>query len=470
MTTLFLGLAPRFLARLLLASPITTCSSVTYLSDNDVIISIDVQLSPVLLKRHDERDSNMRCVDLGEMHRRLLAAIALASHPTAVFQGRTMSAVPSFEEYLQQRLQDEAAAGASDVPDDIISDAPTAVQDDVRTAAANASPRSTHDIGRLLLQRAIQTQLYYLADLRDEPTYKWLRGFLGHDHLDDRGRFNELDGLCVEGAGWRGYLPRLEEAPPLTITVQLAPPRLSAQQRRNPYLAAQASEGRSYEETIDPRTISQTLRAVARSLGQEWAEDLKELAAKDRTRLALHVDATREGAVVPPKLQTKKDAERAFYLERQVVAGGEGDDQGTPLHKLNARLVARFCTRAALRRAVEELQGDDGGEAQRDAGKYLLSFSNEWAPRLKRGPDDDVRRSLGTPPPGQWQRLCDGADADDATEALWQELPQSFACEGTGAMGQYGPEALAARVRRARVDICEEVADELATVLANEFG
>ena len=38
------------------------------------------------------------------------------------------------------------------------------------------------------MQRAIQTQLYYLADLRDEPTYVWLREFLNHGHLDDKGR------------------------------------------------------------------------------------------------------------------------------------------------------------------------------------------------------------------------------------------------------------------------------------------
>ena len=45
-----------------------------------------------------------------------------------------------------------------------------------------------HAISNLLMQRAIQTQLYYLADLRDEPTYVWLREFLNHGHLDDKGR------------------------------------------------------------------------------------------------------------------------------------------------------------------------------------------------------------------------------------------------------------------------------------------
>ena len=424
----------------------------------------------------------------------------------------TTALFTSFQEYLEQRRRDEAAAAEStsagapgvdpltlqlaaataaaaeaQVATDAVQGYTSAVSsnDAINSVAPpNAAPSTTplheqHNIGRLLLQRAVQTQLYYLADLRDEPTYKWLRSFLDHDHLDDRGDFNELDGIHVEG-GWRTYLPKLEDAPPLTITVQLAPPKLSAQQRRNPYLAAQAaanSSGRSYEETIDPRKISGTIQAVARSLGREWAHDLAELAMKDRIRVALHVDSNQygdHGAVVPPKLQTKKDAERAFYFERQVVAGGEGDDHGTPLHKLNSRMVARFCTRAALRRVADELQHDnaDGCESKRGAGRYLVEFTNEWVPKLNRGPDDDWRRRLGTPPPGQWQRLCDGADADDAMEALWQELPQSFVYDDDGReafMGLYGPEALAARMRGARADVCDEVAEELQAIFSSEF-
>ena len=423
----------------------------------------------------------------------------------------TTALFTSFQDYLEQRRRDEAAAAESASAGAPVVDpltlqlaAATAAAAEAQTAtdaaqgyytsdvsnseainsavppSAAPSRHEQHNIGRLLLQRAVQTQLYYLADLRDEPTYKWLRSFLDHDHLDDRGEFNELDGIHVEG-GWRGYLPKLEDAPPLTITVQLAPPKLSAQQRRNPYLAAQAaanSSGRSYEETIDPRKISGTIQAVARSLGREWADDLAELAKKDRIRVALHVDSNQYGdhdAVVPPKLQTKKDAERAFYFERQVVAGGEGDDHGTPLHKLNSRMVARFCTRAALRRVADELQHDneDGCDSKRGAGRYLVEFANEWVPKLNRGPDDDMRRRLGTPPPGQWQRLCDGADADDAMEALWQELPQSFVYDDVGReafMGLYGPEALAARVRGARADVCDEVAEELQAIFSSELG
>ena len=276
-------------------------------------------------------------------------------------------------------------------------------------------------------------------------SYCRLREFLKHDHLDDRGHFNKLDGLrCTNG--WQGYLHQLENAPPFTITVQLAPPRLSAQQRRNPYLAKEQAAGRSYEETIMPIKISQTLRAVARSLVNEWVPILKELASNDQMRVDLFdLDFTQLHST------TTLQQDNA---SRQRVAGGEGDGQDTPLHSLNARLVSRFCTRIALLRTVDELE-------DADALQWMREFSREWVPRLVRGADDDRRRQLGKAPPGHWQRLCDGADAEDAIEAIWQELPPMFACISEEAMRLYSPEVLAIRLRRVRAEVCRELVTEL---------
>ena len=91
----------------------------------------------------------------------------------------------------------------------------------------------------------------------------------------------------------------------------------------------------------------------------------------------------------------------------------------------------------------------------------MREFSREWVPRLVRGADDDRRRQLGKAPPGHWQRLCDGADADDVTEAIWQELPQMFACISEEAMRLYSPEVLAIRLRRVRAEVCRELVTEL---------
>ena len=72
-----------------------------------------------------------------------------------------------------------------------------------------------------------------------------------------------------------------------------------------------------------------------------------------------------------------------------------------------------------------------------------------------------MRRALGIAPPGHWQRLCDGADADDVTEAMWQELPPLFAYESDDAMQLYSPEALVARLWRVRANVCDELTEDL---------
>ena len=190
------------------------------------------------------------------------------------------------------------------------------------------------------------------------------------------------------------------------------------------------------------------------------------MAEEDRKRVQLHE--------APPQIQTAAAAYQAFWCERQVVAGGEGDDQGTPLHALNERIVARFCTRVALDELIEELQGEssvgyrtEDEEVRRAAVVWLRDFVNEWEPKLKRGPDDDKRRSFGVAHPGHWQRLCDGADANDVTEAMWQELPPLFAYASDDAMRLYSPEALAARLRRVRAGVCDELIGDLrATILS----
>ena len=43
-------------------------------------------------------------------------------------------------------------------------------------------------LGEFVVQRAIQQQLYFSADLRNEPMVTWLKRFQGHEHLDSTQR------------------------------------------------------------------------------------------------------------------------------------------------------------------------------------------------------------------------------------------------------------------------------------------
>ena len=145
------------------------------------------------------------------------------------------------------------------------------------------------------------------------------------------------------------------------------------------------------------------------------------------------------------------------------------------MHALNERIVLRFCTRFALDQLLQELQEEASSDNYSSIDKevtiaaveWLKEFSREWEPRLKQGPDDNVRRSLGKAPPGHWQRLCDGADADDVTEAMWQELPPLFVYSSDDSMRLYSPAALSSRLRRVRADVCDELIGDLrSTILA----
>jgi hypothetical protein len=116
-----------------------------------------------------------------------------------------------------------------------------------------------------------------------EPTGKWLQEFLGHAHLDAKGTNGQLEGLNTH---WASYLAALREAPPFSVTVQLAAPRLTAAQQRNPYLAQAASVGRSYEETIEPSRLAATLLVTAECVAKEWVPELHALAVADAARAA----------------------------------------------------------------------------------------------------------------------------------------------------------------------------------------
>jgi len=310
---------------------------------------------------------------------------------------------------------------------------PSSILPAVATSAATTTSPALKDqyedldVLDLIMQRAVQTKLYYLADLRDEPTGKWLKDFLGHEHLDAKGDFTSLGGLNV---GWLSYLEQLYRAEPQTVVIELAPPRLSAQQQRNPFLAR--PPGRSYTETIDPARVAASLAVTVECVSREWVEALKELEQEDtdRARWELGPD--------PPGLVDAKG--RAATVK---VAGGEGDDQETPLHGLNVRALRRLLTMEAMQALSSDLGNQvnqhlvaDDGDAARDGGgerpgnavraAWFEEFVCKWEPRLREGVCDEQRQRLGVVAPGAFKRLgadaSSGVDADEAVEALWQRV------------------------------------------------
>ena len=73
------------------------------------------------------------------------------------------------------------------------------------------------EVGSVVVQRSIQTQLLYSAQLRNEPQVSWLAKFLGQQRLDSSGRHIGSGGLPHTYTGafdalsvdWRTYLDAL---------------------------------------------------------------------------------------------------------------------------------------------------------------------------------------------------------------------------------------------------------------------
>lgn len=88
----------------------------------------------------------------------------------------------AYEAQLLAMQQQQDAATITDNSNTIEDRYAAEIMNDSRSAVVKEAIQSTsinyemaikHNIGDLLMQRAIQTQLYYLSDLRDEPTYVW---------------------------------------------------------------------------------------------------------------------------------------------------------------------------------------------------------------------------------------------------------------------------------------------------------
>mmetsp|Transcript_31436 Transcript_31436/g.72280 ORF Transcript_31436/g.72280 Transcript_31436/m.72280 type:complete len:446 (+) Transcript_31436:100-1437(+) len=169
----------------------------------------------------------------------------------------------------------------------------------------------------LLLQTAIQAQLSYSVEFKNELMGRWLSSFMGHEHLrvartGDYGSgaisFRGLDGGLR--CSWSDYLrsmlsarpqeyevrykvgtadighwpkaPDGEEGAPATPKTADGSPApwadASASRRNNPYLQNAEPVYRIYTEVIEPRRVARSLMQVREQLAGEWAADLRSIA------------------------------------------------------------------------------------------------------------------------------------------------------------------------------------------------
>mmetsp|Transcript_32700 Transcript_32700/g.104242 ORF Transcript_32700/g.104242 Transcript_32700/m.104242 type:complete len:425 (+) Transcript_32700:68-1342(+) len=373
---------------------------------------------------------------------------------------------------------------------------------------------ASHRLEDLLVQRSVQTQLYYMASNRDGPKARWLADFLNHRKLDGSAEmvvgegFGEgetwsyrplLDGLSCGGDE---YLRLLRSAPTETVRVEIAEnrKRLSKREQRNPYLTQRRSF--FYDEEVDPSALADRVAATARSLAVEWARHFRDLALVDDAQVAAQdrpVPALSAAAAA-----TTKEGAALRYADDDA----KGSTDGSPLSEGDRRALERWATLKAAddlldkhkdllledtspelvpdfpsldddssllseRRRVRQQRPQTWlpkGELRETAAlDIFLEWTRIWCPRLVKGADDKVRRTHPKPRVGEpffFPYQGDGlgeCDAPEALEALWGCFYSRFDHDIADLPGAYllQPTVLTVALRKRRAHVAKAAADHL---------
>lgn len=346
-----------------------------------------------------------------------------------------------------------------------------------RTSSGEHEWRGHVDLRDFLIQRAIQTQLFYMLSTRDGPKASWLARFLEHEHLDSTHKAERVAAIGEGGVGEGGdpftyrarfgglrvshdeYLRTLMSAPTEIVQVEIAPSRarLSTMERNNPFLAKQKLASFFYDETIEPKQFASRIASTAIAIVDAWLPELERQAQTDDDRV--YADSLPLRAINGAKDRAGK------FLE--AFADDIDADENMPLFDHDKRAIERWTTLRAAHALLEDLSHDAlsalnddidlvpeydtnvlVGSARRRAREaaalgmeeaalrpraklkaeatlaYFAAFADEWCPRLVHGADDKEHALLGKAPPGlprrqQFRAPGQGqADADEALEHL----------------------------------------------------
>jgi hypothetical protein len=291
-------------------------------------------------------------------------------------------------------------------------------------------PRDSLDLPRkLLLQCAVQAQLSYAVEFKNELMGRWMCSFLGHEHLrvhrtgdygSGRITYRGFDGLRCS---WRDYFLTMLSSGPQEYEVryrvgtadighwpkldvdELGVPKTasgepaswaeaSASRRANPYLKQAEPQYKLYTEVIEPRRVARGLMAIREQLASEWADDLRTIAT-DCEQLRGWYCAQQASADTQDVCVAEPRAPAVLAKDDRVADSAPGavevldimcasaksawTEASTPFRSLNFDLIQRALIREAGVRALVALR-DRGELATCD---WLRVEIEEWMPRFE---------------------------------------------------------------------------------------
>jgi len=215
-----------------------------------------------------------------------------------------------------------------------------------------------------VLQRALQSLLFYLRTCHDEATALWLEEFL---HVPGISNYQGFDALKRP---WRAVVEHLLEAPPVTVSVRTMPkPRGGSPD--NPHLAAPAGEYVDF--VIEPTRIGMRLLDCLADVASEVQGDLRRMNQEN-----WNVQKTYEDSRIFGAEAKKYGAEVKKYIYPAVAHDPEGTSYSV-FRGGTYDLLKRLATREGLRSALLALSTHRSGD-------WLARFVRDHREACKKGP------------------------------------------------------------------------------------
>jgi len=293
-------------------------------------------------------------------------------------------------------------------------------------------------LNNLLMQCAIQSQLYYHNEFKNEIQARWLQSYLGHEHLEVQQVGIRTDGGVLQYKGfdgmrcsWRDYLGTMLRSPPekhrcrykvgtadsattprsVTEATDAADaaaiaassedgtgryigPRgadaaaAAASRAANPYLKTPQVKYREFTELIDPRRVARSLMSIRAQLATEWTTDL-EFIAREGLELqracseaeGCEVEESMEQVAADPNIALPPALSVAFRAASMTWTSDLAE-ASTPFRSSNFDLLQRCVVREACVAAIQTLAAaEHAADAEWLRGRLLT-----WLPRFEEPP------------------------------------------------------------------------------------
>lgn len=296
----------------------------------------------------------------------------------------------------------------------------------------------------LLMQRAVQTQIHYFRDFKNDFAKNWLVRYGAR--MGTAALFQNAEGGggsilhhhdSMGGVTWDAYMRGMMDAPEETHEVHVVwGNQVGGGSPENPYLQKR-DKVTKYNDTIVPSRIAAQLLSIRVMLSEELVEDLK-LIGDDNVELRRHHDEIVRNLVDDEAANRHAIRPHDWDQKRQTSP--------SPLRQANYDLLKNALTEQAFQLLLHELDRDT---LQRHSYEWLQAFGRTHAARLRQ-------------PDAGWHV---------ASELLGEMMAQPVAVSTSpGGNARFlDPLALADQLMELRLEIADEWADALLLTPSNHM-